>query len=88
MITFPKTRVCSCCGKRKPLSVRYFYKQKPPRIPKRMPDYRWDCIKCHAKKCRKRLIKVTTKVERRTYIRTYMRDYKLILNITGYQARL
>lgn len=85
---FPKTRVCRDCGKRKPLDEDHFHKQKPPRVAKRAPDYRWDCNTCHSAKCRKRLVKATTKVERRTYIREYMRDYNLIIGITGYRSRV
>lgn len=69
----PKTRVCSDCEKRKSLDVKHFHKQKPPRIPKHMPDYRWDCIKCHSKKVRKAYFKRTTKKERRVYMRNYHR---------------
>jgi hypothetical protein len=73
---FPKTRVCRDCNTRKPLDEKHFHKQKPPRIyiiGQRMPDYRWDCNQCHSAKCRRRLLKVTTKAQRAQYIRDYFR---------------
>lgn len=70
-VKIPKTRICKDCGKRK--KITEFYKQKPPRIPKFKPDYRWDCKKCQCKKSREALLKRTTKKERSVYIRDYMR---------------
>ena len=73
IFAFPKTRVCIDCKKRKPLNENYFHKQKPPRIPKRMPDYRTDCKKCQNKKSKDAYYKRTTKAQRAAYIRNYFR---------------
>lgn len=72
-VEIPKTRVCRDCCKRK--SINKFYKQKPPRIPKFKPDYRWDCKKCQQKKSKAAYYRRTSKEQRKIYIRHWMRNH-------------
>lgn len=71
-----KSRVCTDCEKRKPITEFHF--QKPKRVPKikqHCIDRRRECKDCHYKKSKKLYLKRTTKKERKIYQKEYHKTY-------------
>ena len=63
----PKTKICSCCYNKLPLTEEYFYKQTHKKNGKSYTSFRNYCIKCHIEKSNKYIASEAGKASQRKY---------------------